>query len=129
MVNKQYAMHTGLYNNDFLLKLFCLRRHRRRSDPSIEIGHLCKKLNITRLFNFYPKKTRVFNCKHFSIVSMTIFLEHSRHDTSRENLFCGAPKYAFCGAWVVLHRIFATKISFLWRTSTCATEIRNSVAH
>jgi hypothetical protein len=50
-------------------------------------------------------------------------------NTSRENLFCGAPKYAFCGAWVVLHRIFATKISILWRTSTCATEIRNSVAH
>jgi hypothetical protein len=49
--------------------------------------------------------------------------------TSRENLFCGAPKYAFCGAWVVLHRIFTTKISILWRTSTCATEIRNSVVH
>jgi hypothetical protein len=30
---------------------------------------------------------------------------------------------------VVLHRIFATKISILWRTSTCDTEIRNSVAH
>jgi hypothetical protein len=41
--------------------------------------------------------------------------------TSRENLFCGA--------WVVHHRIFATKISILWRTSTCATEIRNYVAH
>jgi hypothetical protein len=50
-------------------------------------------------------------------------------NTSRENLFCGAPKYAFCGAWVVLHRIFATKISILWRTNTCAIEIRNSVAH
>jgi hypothetical protein len=43
-------------------------------------------------------------------------------DTSRENLICGAPIYVFCGAWVVLHRIFATKISILWRTSTCATE-------
>jgi hypothetical protein len=49
--------------------------------------------------------------------------------TSRENLFCGAPIYAFCGTWVVLHRIFATKISILWRTSTCAIEIRNSMAH
>jgi hypothetical protein len=49
--------------------------------------------------------------------------------SSRENLFCGAPKYALYGAWVVLHRIFATKISILWRTSTCATEIRNFVAH
>jgi hypothetical protein len=46
-----------------------------------------------------------------------------QNDTSRENLLCGAPKYAFCGAWVVLHRIFATKISILWRTSTCATEL------
>jgi hypothetical protein len=49
--------------------------------------------------------------------------------TSRENLICDAPIYVFCGAWVVLHRIFATKISILWRTSTCATEIRYSVAH
>jgi hypothetical protein len=57
------------------------------------------------------------------------YFENFRADTSRENLFCGAPIYAFCGAWVVLHRIFATKISFLWRTSTCATEFLNSVAH
>jgi hypothetical protein len=49
--------------------------------------------------------------------------------TTRENLICGAPIIVFCGAWVVHHRIFITKISILWRTSTCATEIMNSVAH
>jgi hypothetical protein len=49
--------------------------------------------------------------------------------TSRENLICGAPVFIFCGAWVVRHRIFATEIRILWRTSTCATEIRHSVVH
>jgi hypothetical protein len=49
--------------------------------------------------------------------------------TSRENLSSGAPVFIFCGAWVVRHRIFTTKIRILWRTSTCATEIRHSVAH
>jgi hypothetical protein len=49
--------------------------------------------------------------------------------TSRENLICGAPVFIFCGAWVVCHIIFATKIRILWCTSTCATEIRHSVAH
>jgi hypothetical protein len=33
--------------------------------------------------------------------------------TSRENLISGTPVFIFCGAWVVRHRIFATKIRIL----------------
>ena len=43
--------------------------------------------------------------------------------TTREKPFCGTPKMTFCGAWWVRHRIVATKMWILWRTTWCAIEI------
>jgi hypothetical protein len=51
-----------------------------------------------------------------------------KQHSKEKKLICDAPKTKLCGAWIVRHRILATKIRILWRTFPCATENLISVA-